>query len=125
MCLALLIGACAEPTPVGEKCYLGADVGPNTVMIAGGAVECESRICMSVPRTSQSLPDGSEYGPLCSATCEADSDCVGSGVSPCQTGFSCQVATVTGRFQCTGMCVCNDFLSEGDRNKPAPAACED
>lgn len=125
--LALLIGACTESTPVGRKCFIGDQgAAASTVTITGNALECESRMCMSVPRSSATLPDGSEYAALCTATCESDSDCVGSpsDQTPCQTGFSCQIPTVTGALRCLSLCVCNDYLSEADKNKPTPAACE-
>ncbi|WP_428267479.1 hypothetical protein [Haliangium sp.] len=121
--LALAItGAACDENPVGRKCFIGLDAGtPNQAIIGSPALECQSRTCLQVPEPA-SLPEGSEYSPLCTAECQADSDCDRVPESPCQTGFTCAVPVVVGSFCCRKVCVCKDYLEDGVL--PEPAACD-
>ena len=107
-----LTSACGE-NPVGRKCFLGALEGDSdtTVVVASPALECQSRTCLRIPLpTGAALPDGSEFASLCTAECESEADCDRVPESPCQTGFTCGVATAVGNFCCRKLCMCKDYL---------------
>ena len=88
--LAALAGC--NDNPVGRKCFVGGDGGPNQSIVASPALECPSRTCLHTPRERE-LPEGSEYADLCTARCSSDDDCDKVPESPCVTGFTCAVAT--------------------------------
>ncbi len=61
---------------------------------------------------------------LCTAECEAESDCDRVPESPCKTGFTCGVAVTVGPFCCKKFCVCKDYIVIPDSGALAtPMAC--
>ena len=120
----MTVTACAD-NPVGRKCFIGdlGGVGSETkVVVASPALECQSRTCLQVP-LQNSLPPNSEYASLCTATCDSDSDCDRVPESPCQTGFTCGVATVVGPFCCQKLCICRDYVIVPEAGLSTPEAC--
>lgn len=121
-----LVGACSQ-SGVGRPCGIGAGaggaggMGPATEdIINSQALECPSRICLQkAPEPGATPPTP---GPLCTADCEADSDCetdlIG-GTNRCRSRFVCAVGTVSGRYCCNKVCVCKDLLGEGPIRTPA------
>jgi hypothetical protein len=120
---SLFLAGCEE-NPVGNKCFVGvSDAGTNQAIIASPALECVSRTCLQVPLQA-TLPEGSEYSPLCTAECSSDSDCDRVPESPCVNGFTCGVPVVVGPFCCRKMCICRDYLLIPDGGLITPAACD-
>ena len=124
---AVLSGGC-DSNPVGNKCFI-ADAGVDEITqarISSGAVDCISRLCLSVPtEVGVVLPAGSEETPLCTGGCSSDSDCDRVSVSPCQSGFTCRIQMSVGPFCCRKLCVCKDFFNVPDAGvSPTPPACD-
>jgi hypothetical protein len=98
------LAGCSE-NPVGRKCFIGDDPDLGQNVITSPALECPSRSCLYM--AGQAASDSS----LCTAECSSNDDCDKVAESPCETGFSCTIPTVTGPFCCRKMCVCNDYLN--------------
>ncbi|MCG8423303.1 MAG: hypothetical protein MJE77_35830 [Proteobacteria bacterium] len=120
-----MTAACSD-NPVGRECFLGTETPSDTqVVVASPALECSSRTCIQIPlETGVILPEGSRYASLCTAECEVDSDCDRVPESPCQTGFTCGIATVVGKFCCRKLCMCRDYLLVPDAGLSTPTACD-
>ena len=131
---ALFLCAACSNNPVGNVCVIdGINIDPagadteddnaNTeVVVSSPALDCTSRTCLFQPNEGGAA--GGVNVPLCSDFCDSSDDCDREASSPCQTGFSCEIASTVGPFCCQKMCICNDFLfipESGDRE--APAAC--
>lgn len=119
------LAACTE-NPVGRKCFIGSDAGTEgQSVVASPALECPSRECLHVPLgTGVTLPEGSEYADLCTASCESDEDCDKVPESPCVTGFTCAVPVTTGPFCCRKKCICKDYILVPEGGLPTPAVCD-
>ena len=100
--MLLLLTACAAE-PVGRRCDLGAPPSKDDIVIAGGSLDCVSRLCLGVPGAP----------PMCTNTCATDDDCPMEPSSPCHGGFTCAPAVRVGTFACAPMCVCKDTLDPG------------
>jgi len=123
-----LLGACNN-NPVGRICYLGqAPTNDQESIVASPSLDCQSRTCLRVPLTAQTLPPNSQYPTgtlgLCTAECDKDSDCDRVPESPCQTGFTCAVPVVVGPFCYQKFCICKDYIVIPDGGVPDPAACD-
>ena len=122
--LAVVIGvgatmagfACAD-NPVGRRCYIGPDAAvDNAAIIASPALECQSRVCLHLPKNAFDL---------CTGECSSSSDCDKVPESPCTGGFICMVPTTVGPFCCRKYCVCSDYLgSLPDGGIQEPAGCD-
>jgi hypothetical protein len=96
--------------------------------ISSPALECPSRICL-LPGNEK----GTDTGPLCTASCEDNSDCedgeTGNSSDPndhrCKSGFVCMwpIGHV-GDFACQKFCVCRDFVYEPTGGFTQPADCK-
>lgn len=110
-CIA--VAACAGES-VGRICDLGESTpSASEVVVATPSLDCTSRTCLRMP-LERELPPGSSMPTgtqgLCTATCEADDDCVRVPESPCVSGFTCGVATTVGPFCCQKVCMCKDYV---------------
>lgn len=128
-----LFVACST-NPVGNVCVIeGFNVDPteteieensnSEAIVSSPALDCTSRVCLFQPNEAGAA--GGVNVPLCSDFCESASDCDRETSSPCETGFSCEVASTTGPLCCQRMCICNDFLfvpESGEREEPS--ACD-
>lgn len=128
LCAALAVGGCSGD-PVGRICDLGtATPQPSEVVVASPSLDCVTRTCLRVPLTNE-LPPGSMYpggtSGLCTAECEADSDCDRVPESPCITGFTCGIAVTVGPFCCKKFCICKDYVVVPDSGElDTPMACD-
>lgn len=122
---ALLAIGCDQDL-VGRRCFLGGDAGNDQqAIVASPSLDCESRTCLHVPKDEGvEPPDGARYADMCTVECSSDDDCVKVEGSPCVSGFTCAVPVVVGRFCCTKMCVCRDYLIVPDGGLPEPEACD-
>jgi hypothetical protein len=112
------MGAC-EDKHIGRSCELGTTpTGGSTgqvTIISSPALECPSRICI-LPGDMK----GTDTGPLCTASCESNSDCEDGETGPasdpndhhCETGFACVWQANVGNFPCQRFCMCRDFVYE-------------
>lgn len=126
--LVLFLVACSGE-PVGRICDLGTLTPASTeVVVASPSLDCVTRTCLRVP-LGRDLPQGSRFpagnNGLCTAECEADSDCDRVPESPCITGFTCGVAVTVGPFCCRKFCICKDYvvIPESTGQLGVPAAC--
>lgn len=123
-----LVVACGGE-PVGRLCDLGAQTPqPTEVVVASPSLDCVSRTCLRVP-LSRELPPGSSFptgnNGLCTAECEADSDCERVPESPCITGFTCGIAVTVGPFCCRKFCICKDYVVIPESGElSVPRACD-
>ena len=124
------VAACTE-NPVGRKCDLGVEnPGGNEAVVGSPSLDCSTRQCLKVPiDTGKDTPDG--FQPLtsntgmCTASCDADSDCDKVSESPCVTGFTCGIPLTVGPFCCRKMCICKDYVILPDSGTlPTPMACD-
>ena len=122
-----------DSNPVGNKCLLGlSDAGVDggaliEAQVTSPALNCVSRLCLSIPvETGVSLPGEplDEGTGLCTGECSKDSDCDRVSVSPCQTGFVCDIPMSVGPFCCKRMCMCKDFINVPDAGRPIPPGCD-
>ena len=119
--LALVLGALGcKGNPVGRMCFLSnpeLDGGVPQTIVGSPALECESSICLHI---------AGQVTNMCTARCNADSDCEASPESPCKGGFACVVQVVTGDFCCEKLCACRDQLPSPDAGGTftEPAACD-
>jgi hypothetical protein len=113
--LLLALTAACSSTEVGRACFIGKGVNPEFNAVSSPALECESRTC---------LHRAGETDDMCTAGCETDDDCEASAETPCEGGFVCAVATVTGAFCCKKLCICADQIVIGPDNPAVPAACD-
>jgi hypothetical protein len=116
----------ADANPqLGRVCDLGMSFPaiPTTTTIKAPALECPGGICI-LPMAEKD-PQGT--GPLCSALCRSNEDCLtdssAGAASGCRTGFVCAWPTAVGPFCCQRMCVCRDFVVEPVGGFSTPAAC--
>jgi hypothetical protein len=118
LALAVLARAVAAgaPAPVGGRCDPGADPEAAQTVFISPSLDCESRVCLRVAGEGELDPS------MCTADCASDDDCVGEPDSPCEGGFTCAIAAVTGPFCCQPVCVCRDYLPTD--GAPDPAACD-
>lgn len=106
--------ACAEDD-VGIPCEIAnidPDAGSSSSQVNGQAMDCRSRVCL--------FYSGSGSRPMCTKTCDKDSDCPGPGeieTCPNNERFVCVPAVQTGSLKCCKMCVCKAFVSEEARKK--------
>jgi hypothetical protein len=127
--LVVLSATACTSNPVGRICDLGtATPAPSEVVVASPSLDCVSRTCLRVP-LGRELPMGSSFpegnNGLCTAECEADSDCDRVPESPCKTGFTCGVAVTVGPFCCRKFCICKDYIVIPDSGHLAtPMACD-
>ncbi len=126
----VLLAVGCNGTPVGRICDLGSNMPePGSTIIASPSLDCVSRACLEIP-LGRALPTGSMYpqgnNGLCTAECEADSDCDRVPESPCVTGFTCGIAiSAPGPFCCQKFCICKDYVVVPDTGEiPPPAACD-
>ena len=122
-----------DSNPVGNICSLESESvdddsddenEPITqAEITSGALDCVSRLCLSVPLETV-LPPDSEHKPLCTGECTKDSECDRVSVSPCQLGFTCAVPMAVGPFCCKKMCICRDYLIVPEGGIADPPACD-
>ena len=125
----LVAGSACSGEPVGRICDLGtATPQPAEVVVASPSLDCVTRTCLRVP-LGRELPPGSRFpegtNGLCTAECEADSDCDRVPESPCITGFTCGVAVTVGPFCCRKFCICQDYVVVPDTGQLAtPQACD-
>jgi hypothetical protein len=110
--LAVASSACSDTT-VGRRCYIessyidgGVGLEDQTV-ISSPALECPARTCLHLPKKANTTATERPLD-LCTDECSADSDCEKDPKSPCKGGFECKFAVVTGPFQCTKFCICQD-----------------
>ena len=126
---AIAIGACGGE-PVGRICDLGQTPDPSQAVVASPSLDCVSRTCLKVPLevAEKDLPPGSQYPTgnlgLCTDRCSQDSDCERVPESPCQTGFTCDIAVEVGPFCCEKFCICKDYIVIPSSGRPTPAACD-
>jgi hypothetical protein len=126
---AFVIGVGCSSNEVGRICDIGtASPGSEEVVVASPSLDCVSRTCLRVP-LGRELPPGSMYpsgtNGLCTAECEADTDCDRVPESPCITGFTCGIAVTVGPFCCRKFCVCKDYIVIPDSGKlDTPLACD-
>ena len=117
--------------PVGRICDLGFTPGASENVVASPSLDCVSRTCLKVALEvpESSLPPGSRYPTgnlgLCTDRCEQDSDCERVPESPCQTGFTCDIAVEVGPFCCQKFCICKDYIVIPDGGRKVPAACDE
>jgi hypothetical protein len=116
LALTLAASACSE-NPVGRKCFIGEAPDPSQASVASPALECPSRTCLHMPGQAAGDPD------LCTAECSSEDDCDKVPESPCESGFACGVATVTGPFCCRKVCICKDYLIIPDAGLSEPDDC--
>jgi hypothetical protein len=121
------MGGC-EDKHIGRSCELGTTPtggsSGQVTIIASPALECPSRICI-LPGDMK----GTDTGPLCTASCESNSDCEDGETGPaadpndhhCESGFACVYQGNVGNFPCQRFCMCRDFVYEpmGGFQKPA------
>jgi len=100
-----LLAGCARPAAIGNACTAGSpqggQEGSQEVTISIPALECESRICLQV----------GGGGPLCTAACGSDDDCVNlapAAGARCRQGFTCRAASPFGAHPCQRLCLCRD-----------------
>lgn len=98
------------------------------VVIATPSLDCVSRTCLRTAKPTRELPEGSVFPDgnrgLCTAECSDDSDCDRVPESPCQTGFTCGVATTVGSFCCRKFCICKDYIVVPESGLATPKACD-
>lgn len=123
------LAAACSGDPVGRICDLGNQMPePSEVVVASPSLDCVTRTCLRVP-LGRELPPGSMYpggtNGLCTAECEADSDCDRVPESPCITGFTCGIAVTVGPFCCRKFCICKDYVVVPDNGViETPMACD-
>ncbi len=122
----MLAASGCDDNEVGRICFIGEEAETeNQAIIASPALECQSRTCLLQPLgTGVTLPDESEFSPLCTAECETDDDCDAVPETPCQTGFTCAIPVVVGPFCCRKLCICRDYIVVPEEGVSTPAACE-
>jgi hypothetical protein len=123
-CISVLSGLPGEDGGAGGF----SDAGVPTISIATPALDCPSRICYIQQPTATVAARG-----VCTATCEDDGDCRGSVRGSgedglCSGSFVCAVATVTGPYACSRLCVCRDdlvrdFNVDGNGQVRTPGVC--
>ena len=98
--VASIVGLLAcEDEDVGLPCTVD-ESGTDTTDVTdvnSEAMECRSRLCLKV---------GGQK-PLCTRTCDSDSDCP-DGTASCRAGFTCIAPLETTSLKCCKMCVCKD-----------------
>jgi hypothetical protein len=96
-----LLAGCGQPAAIGNPCSVGSPGGSQEVTISTPALECASRICLQV----------GGGGPLCTAACASDDDCVNlapAAGARCRLGFTCRAASPFGAHPCQRLCLCRD-----------------
>ena len=125
----------------GRPCELGTmppeGVNGQIATATSPALECPSHICL-LPgadrdaRSPAQITSGvSGTGPLCTASCASNLDCVGERGKPdnpadhrCRGGFACLWPMTVGALACQKLCVCTDFVVPPVGGFKKPAACE-
>jgi hypothetical protein len=119
----LVLAGCEEDD-VGIPCGKAGEApapdpqgGPAAPQITTNALDCRSRLCLSIGDKSDAL-----VRPLCTALCEEDSDCPDSAEAcPKGEGFRCTVTVQTTALACCKRCVCKYFLAGKDPGATATA----
>ena len=111
--IAAIATGCND-NPVGRICDLGAEgTGTGQTVVASPSLDCVSRTCLHY-KPDRPPPPGGNPQPinsgLCTAACNADSDCERVPESPCITGFTCAIAVTAGDFCCKKFCICKDYI---------------
>lgn len=126
----LLVSACADKH-IGRPCMTGLPASPDQVQSYVQALECPSRICLQPAQDKGLDPAQKATGAFCTDYCSSDDDCAdgekrgSDNPAGCLTGFACRtpVGNISSDpLRCKRLCVCKDFLKNGDPDKP-PAGC--